>query len=362
MLLVIHFFIGRYLDLNGNSISTLHPHTFTGLASLRHLMLASNKIRHISSHMFQHLHKLEILLLQDNPIESIDADAFKYLTNLKILDLGSTSLKSLHPDTFHHLGQLQHLAIDKSQLKELPRGIFRNLSSLEYLYIDNLDLKSLPQDIFHDLKSLRSLHMHTNNITRLPVNLFKNTERLERVYMFASPSMGFDMKTYWGGRKKELINMGVRYFNGTYPGIPKGFFDVMPEMMRFQCKFWTVDDGTPRTWDYIDKIIREKKKDQSPFQHQFADTEEEDRSDNNDDAANIVSKTYLRELEKKSTEDSERIAELESKLLASVEKNKELFQDISKVRLQMKKVGITFHRNGTLSFPSDHRNLSKPST
>eukprot|EP00466_Bigelowiella_natans_P007914 jgi/Bigna1/144834/aug1.92_g19542 len=248
--------------------------------------------------MFQHLHKLEILLLQDNPIESIDADAFKYLTNLKILDLGSTSLKSLHPDTFHHLGQLQHLAIDKSQLKELPRGIFRNLSSLEYLYIDNLDLKSLPQDIFHDLKSLRSLHMHTNNIdsvafnhmselindddddnddandrkmiyksiTRLPVNLFKNTERLERVYMFASPSMGFDMKTYWGGRKKELINMGVRYFNGTYPGIPKGFFDVMPEMMRFQCKFWTVDDGTPRTWDYIDKIIREKKKDQSPFQ------------------------------------------------------------------------------------------------
>mmetsp|Transcript_29671 Transcript_29671/g.41354 ORF Transcript_29671/g.41354 Transcript_29671/m.41354 type:complete len:138 (+) Transcript_29671:462-875(+) len=134
----------------------------------------------------------------------------------------------------------------------------------------------------------------------------------------------------------------------------------MPEMMRFQCKFWTVDDGTPRTWEYIDNIIKKKKKDLSPFQHQFTDSEEE-CSDNDDanNAAAAVSKAHLRQMEKKSAHDDERIAELESKLLASVEKNKELFQDISKVRLQMKKIGITFHRNGTLSLPSDGK-ISHP--
>eukprot|EP00472_Partenskyella_glossopodia_P004762 CAMPEP_0197527348 /NCGR_PEP_ID=MMETSP1318-20131121/21203_1 /TAXON_ID=552666 /ORGANISM="Partenskyella glossopodia, Strain RCC365" /LENGTH=162 /DNA_ID=CAMNT_0043081937 /DNA_START=53 /DNA_END=538 /DNA_ORIENTATION=- len=152
--------------------------------------------------------------------------------------------------------------------------------------------------------------------------------------------MGFQIKEYWGGRRKQKQLMCVRYLNGTYEGIPAGFFESMTPMARWGCRFWTVNDGQDRTAEYISRCMRFNISDQSPFEWEFADPDEPANEE-------PIERKLQAQFDQKERTHLERIKHLEEQLLSSKEKVTVLHQDLSKIRLELKKMNITdtkFHK------------------
>mmetsp|Transcript_35274 Transcript_35274/g.68611 ORF Transcript_35274/g.68611 Transcript_35274/m.68611 type:complete len:149 (-) Transcript_35274:105-551(-) len=107
----------------------------------------------------------------------------------------------------------------------------------------------------------------------------------------------------------------------------------MTPMARWGCRFWTVNDGQPRSVEYIRKVMREKIKDQSPFEYEFRDGE--------DDSMDDMDQLENAKQEKVAERKQQRIDDLESKLVESREQVRSLSQDIFKLKQQIMALNIT---------------------
>ncbi|XP_058042301.1 tsukushi isoform X2 [Ahaetulla prasina] len=120
----------RYLNLDGNPVSTVQKDAFLGLKGLTHLSLSG----------IQHL-------LDISPF------GFKDLSALQVLDLSNNpNMKSLNPKVFYSLSSLQELNLSGT-------GVANTFSKPMLRYLPSIKSVALAKDI-RCLKTVREGHYH----------------------------------------------------------------------------------------------------------------------------------------------------------------------------------------------------------
>ena len=109
-----------FLDLDGESITSLRPGDFAGLTGLTRLDLYSNTVAQLPAGVFSGLTRLEQLYLQDNGLTSLRAEVFSGLTRLAQLRLDGNSLSSLPAGVFEGLTSLTRLYLHRNTVDPLP--------------------------------------------------------------------------------------------------------------------------------------------------------------------------------------------------------------------------------------------------
>ncbi|XP_069190460.1 uncharacterized protein [Procambarus clarkii] len=99
------------LDLSGNRIDKLHPHTFTGLEKLRVLDLSMNQLSRLDGVQFPPLPHLRKLDLRENRLSYIHNFAFSNLAILNSLRLSGNQLQLLQPQLFLNNTKLVELEL-----------------------------------------------------------------------------------------------------------------------------------------------------------------------------------------------------------------------------------------------------------
>ncbi|XP_051946550.1 leucine-rich repeat, immunoglobulin-like domain and transmembrane domain-containing protein 3 [Xyrauchen texanus] len=117
-----------YLWLTYNSITVLHPRSFTNLSSLHELRLDGNLLSTFPWEGLRDVPRLRTLGLHNNRLARIPPLAVRYLGNITYLDLSSNRLSSLPNDlaalwpfnTLNDSSQTQRLVVLASECVSLP--------------------------------------------------------------------------------------------------------------------------------------------------------------------------------------------------------------------------------------------------
>jgi Leucine-rich repeat (LRR) protein len=201
------------LELNENSLSSIHADTFQGLTSIKILSLSDNKLNgKLNPYTFNHLANLEKLYLNQNKLTSIHSSTFRGLTSIKdlrlwgnelsgeleldrrtfndltqleILDLNSNRLTSIHFDTFRGLTNMKALHLWGNELSgELDPRTFKDLTQLEILDSSNNKLTSIHSDTFRGLTRIKALGLSRNKLSgELDPQILNDLSKLEKLHL-----------------------------------------------------------------------------------------------------------------------------------------------------------------------------------
>uniref|UniRef100_A0A8C9QLK3 Si:dkey-1j5.4 n=1 Tax=Scleropages formosus TaxID=113540 RepID=A0A8C9QLK3_SCLFO len=187
------------LNLYGNQINKLPLKGFRDLVNLRFLMLGQNQISTINPEMLVGLRNLSDLDMPVNSITALPDNCFKPLVSLKVLDLALNRIQKLSPKSFEGLRELMFLNLDNNSLKTIPRGVFRPLVSLQTLVLDNNLLGTPSASMLEGLSALKELYLRNNEIQKLPRNFFKHTLGLTQLALSGNRLVALDGTSHVAG-------------------------------------------------------------------------------------------------------------------------------------------------------------------
>ncbi|XP_053207014.1 leucine-rich repeat-containing protein 15-like [Panonychus citri] len=149
----------KYLQLNNNTIYTVHNDSLTGQSGLE-ILVKWNKIQKLTKQVFASCSGLQKLYLENNEISSIEVG------------------------TFESLSQLIYLNLENNNLNHLSEGVFRGVTSLAKLYLSGNHLMDIEPASFSSLSlSLRYLSMSNNQLYVIRNNFFTNLSNLDELYL-----------------------------------------------------------------------------------------------------------------------------------------------------------------------------------
>ncbi|XP_054829856.1 tsukushi isoform X1 [Eublepharis macularius] len=125
----------RYLNLDGNPVSTIEKHAFSGLKDLMHLSLSGlHDLSVISPYSFKDLPALQVLDLSNNPnLKSLEAEVFYSLNSLQELNLSGTGVAaSLSKAMLKYLPSIKSITLGKNVkcLKTIREGQYHRQTGL----------------------------------------------------------------------------------------------------------------------------------------------------------------------------------------------------------------------------------------
>ncbi|XP_015264393.1 PREDICTED: tsukushin-like [Gekko japonicus] len=125
----------RYLNLDGNPVSMIEKHAFSGLKDLIHLSLSGlHDLSAISPYGFKDLPALQVLDLSNNPsLKSLEAEVFHSLNSLQELNLSGTGVAaSLSKAMLRYLPSIKSITLGKDVkcLKTIREGQYHRQTGL----------------------------------------------------------------------------------------------------------------------------------------------------------------------------------------------------------------------------------------
>ena len=239
-----------WLDLSGNSISTLPSDVFDGLTSLTHLRIGSS-LSSISDDIFDDLSSLTELHLNDGTLTSLPEDLFNELSSLTTLWLTVSAITSIPEDIFDDLSSLTELRLSANSLTSMPADILAELSSLESFSLGYASsLSSLPDDLFDGLSSLTSIGFSWNQISftsalfdglssvtsisfsqcfgisSVPEDLLENLSSLTSFTLYAGGSVTLPADLFESSSSLTSINLS----GNSISSIPEDLFDGLSSL------------------------------------------------------------------------------------------------------------------------------------
>lgn len=106
----------KFLDVSGNTISTIPSHSFIGLSQLEELLVNNSAVQHLSNGSFVGLANLRSLDLHDNFISSISRDTFLGMPKLQTLDLDNNKIAYIQDGAFSSMTGLVTLRLSNNLL------------------------------------------------------------------------------------------------------------------------------------------------------------------------------------------------------------------------------------------------------
>ncbi|XP_056139447.1 tsukushi [Lampris incognitus] len=154
---------GEFLsvDLSYNQILAVSRNPHGGALHIQSLSLTGN---HLTSVPKLAGIPLRYLNLDGNPITSIEEGAFDQLKDLVYLSLsGLNELQKIQPQSFKSLQSLQILDLSNNpKLKMLAPAVFSGLVSLQELNLSNSGVTSLPSNMLAHFPSIKSIMLGEN--------------------------------------------------------------------------------------------------------------------------------------------------------------------------------------------------------
>lgn len=162
----------EFVDFSNNSIQSIDPSAFEGVAQLKKLNLSRNHLSELELQWFS-ISSLEILDLSHNNLTHLNEHAFDELVNLKHLDLSHNPIGNLEIGTFAYLTQLEILILKHTNISSIQLGTFSHQLKLISLDLSENQLKVLDFELFLPiLHDLQSFYLNQNQLTDL--NGFRN--------------------------------------------------------------------------------------------------------------------------------------------------------------------------------------------
>ena len=184
--------------INFNRITSLHEDLFDGLTALTVLQFESNRIKVLEDGIFDDTTALVDIALQHNRVSILDEHTFDGLANLEAINLGSNRVSWLHEDTFKDLTSLNKLDLHGNRISSLPAGIFDGPASLNRLFLSGNSISSLHEDTFDGLANLTQLLLSGNKLSSLPANLFEGLTALQFLYLYSNSIESLDEDVFDG--------------------------------------------------------------------------------------------------------------------------------------------------------------------
>ena len=198
----------RELELDYNSISSVHKDAFNHLSVLTILELSSNAIVSLDADLFDGLTALTELHLTDNAIVSLDADLFDGLTALTELHLANNTIASLDANLFDGLTALKTLRLHGNHIKFLEDGIFEGTPALRNIWMNDNLVSVLGKDTFDGPTHLREIKLDFNRISSLHKDTFDGLTDLSLLYLEGNRISSLHEDTFDGLAKLEYLSLG----------------------------------------------------------------------------------------------------------------------------------------------------------
>ncbi|XP_048837359.1 tsukushi [Brienomyrus brachyistius] len=149
------------VDLSNNLLAVVSRRVHTSPPNIKSLTLAGNLLRTVPD--LRGI-PLRYLNLDGNPISSIEKDVFVDLKDLVHLSLSALpKLTAIQPQSFKDLQNLQVLDLSNNpKLDSLNPEIFTGLIALQELNLSESGVMSLPDNILSYVPSIRSLSLGNN--------------------------------------------------------------------------------------------------------------------------------------------------------------------------------------------------------
>ena len=158
----------RFLDMHGNSLTSLIEGSFRSYVHLQKLDLSMNQIMSIVPGAFIGLTNLTNLILKFNKILTLVRGTFNGASHLKALDLSRNNITDIEPGSFDGLHNLKTLLLHENHLHKVDDGTLFGLRSLNYLGLQNNNIVSIGARSFHGLTNLQTLQLNGNKLQTLP--------------------------------------------------------------------------------------------------------------------------------------------------------------------------------------------------
>ncbi|XP_072047683.1 uncharacterized protein [Amphiura filiformis] len=158
----------KFLDMHGNSLTSLIEGSFRHMVHLQKLDLSMNKIKSIIPGAFVGLTNLTNLILKFNKLFTINRGTFNGASHLTNLDLSKNNITTIQPGSFDGLQNLKTLFLHENLINRVSDGTLFGLRSLNYLALQNNHIQSLAPRSFHGLTKLQTLQLNGNKLRTLP--------------------------------------------------------------------------------------------------------------------------------------------------------------------------------------------------
>lgn len=138
----------RQIKLDGNKISSLQSHAFSGNPRLQLLSLQNNEIKSLADGCFHGLDHLTILLLENNSIRKLDKAMLSGIRKLQQLNLRNNSLNELENNTFQFVSELKMIDLAYNGLHRIPQNLLSPLRHVIWLDLSYNFLSSFEEGTF----------------------------------------------------------------------------------------------------------------------------------------------------------------------------------------------------------------------
>ncbi|KAK8377578.1 hypothetical protein O3P69_013905 [Scylla paramamosain] len=174
------------IHLTGHDIHTLENGTMEGTGSLTHLQLSSNNISDVSDGFFVHNINLKRLELNDNQLSRLRPSMFRGLASLRNLYIERNRMRHLAAHVFDEVPNLQFLYLGSNQLRTIDPGTFGCLSHLHLLSLERNLLATLTNGTFHGLARLKTLILQDNGVKEVEQGTFSELLSVESMNLQGS--------------------------------------------------------------------------------------------------------------------------------------------------------------------------------
>lgn len=169
-----------YLDISGNSISTISPATFSLLTDLEHIDLSNNGLKTLDPNIFKYNTELKKVLLDNNNLQILKPficsvsqfETYHFSCN-------NCHLKTLDEDTFATMPAIVTLRLANNELDNI--SAIKRLNSLIHLDLSNNRIRDLPSDAFTRNTALEVLQLSGNPLTTLDSTVFSSNTVLKNL-------------------------------------------------------------------------------------------------------------------------------------------------------------------------------------
>ena len=140
------------LRITGYSSASIVPGDFAGLTMLTLLKISDSPLlTTVPANAFSEVTaSLTNLQIDRNSISSVHEDAFHGLSALNLILLSNNRIESLHEDTFDGLSALNAILINFNRITSLHEDLFDGLTALTVLQFESNRIKVLEDGIFDD--------------------------------------------------------------------------------------------------------------------------------------------------------------------------------------------------------------------
>ena len=212
--------------INFNRITSLHEDLFDGLTALTVLQFESNHIKFLEDGLFDDTTALKKIFLQHNRLSILNEDTFDGLANLEDINLGYNRVSWLHEDTFDGLANLEELDLNDNRISSLHEDIFHGLANLNELFLSSNSIESLDEDIFDGLTSLSTLYLHRNSIASLHEDTFDGLANLTQLLLNGNKLSSLPANLFEGLTALQFLYL----YSNSIESLDEDVFDGLPAL------------------------------------------------------------------------------------------------------------------------------------